>query len=171
MTPLIRHHLAPVDVFLQLFARDLPMLRAQNPVVLESIAGCHPQTPHVDSPSVIGSRRFRSKDANDVVPLSALIAVQAGTTVLVWPGSHREVQHSSDAAWDRCAMWGGRVEIPPSGCLLFRQDLVHAGDGFLEHNIRCHLYLDDEKAPRRNPAGEHLGLKDPQLYRMKPGTL
>ena len=168
MSPLQRTRIPVVDAFVAVFRRLLPTLEPRNIVALSSTAGGHPQVPHVDTPTAIGSRRYKNEDPNDVVPLAALVSLQAGTTVHVWPGSHREVQHGSDVAWSGVVHWSTRLELPKDSCLLFRQDLVHAGDGFVEDNVRCHFFLDDKAAPLRDTKTQLTALADVRMYRIRP---
>ena len=117
----------------------------QDASVLISHKGGEPQVPHIDAPEALGQRRLYMRNgptARDVVPLSILMALQPGTTLWVWPGSHRDMHNTSEKAYDNVLHHGVRVELPATGFVVFRQDLVHAGDGFTDDNTRCHLFLD-----------------------------
>ena len=99
--------------------------------------GCGVEAPHIDDSIARRhcalSARVRAQRAEPAVgvPLVSVVAVQSGTRLLVWPGSHRVV----------AAMNGGRerpgpaaspiapevVQLSVGDVLLLRADVLHAG--------------------------------------------
>jgi ectoine hydroxylase-related dioxygenase (phytanoyl-CoA dioxygenase family) len=82
--------------------------------------------------------------AQSDMPLLAFVGLQNDTPLRVWPGSWRALH----AAWRGAPLpalpSGGRMHravVHTGDLLLFRPDLVHAGDGFDEPNFRLHAYL------------------------------
>ena len=155
MTPLDTNDVAITRRVVNAVGRELPGLVVHDATVLLSHKGGEPQVPHIDSPQALGERRAftrRSTAAGDVVPLSVLIGLQPGTTLWVWPGSHRDMHVTSERAFDGVVHRGVNVEVPATGFVVFRQDLVHAGDGFAQDNVRCHLFLDRKGSEPRGEA-------------------
>ncbi len=103
-----------------------PLLRLNDPSVLVSERGSRHQDPHTDLPNLercIGALR----GADDDMPLSGLLALQADTTLLLWENSHRTVW---DVVRDPCTSRQParllRVVVPKGHVIVFRGDLVHA---------------------------------------------
>ena len=106
-------------------------------VLLLCERGCGVEAPHIDDSIARRhcalSARVRAQRAEPAVgvPLVSVVAVQSGTRLLVWPGSHRVV----------AAMNGGRerpgpaaspiapevVQLSVGDVLLLRADVLHAG--------------------------------------------
>lgn len=104
-------------------------------VILKSLAGCHEQPAHCDY------QRATLNVSDEHMPLAALLAIEPGTMLSVWPKS----------------ITGGdmpeRIErvvlnMDVGDMVVFRGDLVHAGSGYDAENHRLHAYLDSEYVSR-----------------------
>jgi len=104
----------------------------RKPVVLVSSPGAKQQLPHTDDtpPFII----------SDPPPLlGALTAVQPGTRLRIWPGSHRAVLAGKTTGDGP----GVLLDVSPLDCLIFRGDIVHCGvrnPSCLPH-CRLHMYF------------------------------
>lgn len=105
-------------------------------VALLSEPGCQRQHPHCDyNPDVV--RHLRDEH----MPLAAVVGVEPGTRLIVWPGCIRgRVPGEGDE--------GTTVAIEPGTALLFRGDLVHAGAAYEHANARLHVYVDHPATQR-----------------------
>ena len=96
--------------------------------VLKSEPGCTQQFCHTDHAvaAVQGVPHHRC-------PLLALIALEPGTRLIVWPFQA-----------------GGPVKLvlKVGDVLLFRADLRHAGAAYDRRNVRLHVYIDHPGVPR-----------------------
>lgn len=112
-------------------------------VILESLRGCQRQAAHVDY--VPDDALLETTD--DTVPLLAVVALQDGTMLDVWPGSHRLVRrrrltrHTPHVRREI-------VELDAGDVIVFRGDLIHAGSAYTSHNLRLHAYIDHPLVPR-----------------------
>lgn len=79
-------------------------------------------------------------------PLGILIALQDQTKLLVFPKSHNyvwKILETPEGKYPRYKpITGIIVDIPRYSAIIFRQDLVHAGDAYDHVNVRLHIYLD-----------------------------
>ncbi|GAB9477562.1 hypothetical protein Gpo141_00014653 [Globisporangium polare] len=57
----------------------------------------------------------------ETVPGSAIIALEAGTSLRVFRRCFNEIDNRTEKI----------VEIPPGYCMIFRGDLIHSGVGYL----------------------------------------
>jgi hypothetical protein len=145
-----------------------PELKAVDPVYLLSRASSGHQGPHTDAPAgrsrradgpevaALSAAHRRFLDAG-VVPLSVLVPLEDGGRLRVWDASHRVVwmparQHKATRV---TAMKGHVVDIPPGHFVMFRQDLVHAGDGYEESHLRGHFFLDPRPGADGAPVPAH----------------
>jgi hypothetical protein len=139
-----------------------PHLKCVDATLLLSLEHCSPQVPHCDGS--IGSTLYKIQFEQGVVPLSAFIAFQASTTLRVWRASHKRIwefydfsvpsEHSAVTrpGEDGCSTLAHlqrhvELSVPAFSLVVFRQDLVHAGSGYSEDNIRMHFYLDPVNGP------------------------
>jgi hypothetical protein len=134
-----------------------PQLKWKTPNFLLSLDGCSKQSAHTDG--YIWNIRRACDDDPSSAPLSVIIPLQHDTSLLVWPGSHvtsaivadedaGENPHIFQIIRSSSAFVGARIKIPVGFALVFRQDLIHAGDSYNESNIRVHAYLDNQKVER-----------------------
>ena len=109
------------------------------------------QSLHVDGDSTTREAIAHAKKVTQKNPpsLSVLVSFQ-GASVSVVHGSHKIVRRMSvDESWmPASTLYATRVRIPRNHALFFTQDLVHAGDGYAEDNLRYHMYLDHVDVPR-----------------------
>lgn len=159
-----------------------PGLRVADPSYIVSLEGCNAQPVHTDAPVGLcdlgktpeehdmALRHRQALDA-DVVPLSVLIAIHSGSSLLVWPKSQEviwqpEASPALPAPSVKMSASGRplrapkrypvelpvpdpvpvarsrRILIAPFHACIFRQDLVHAGDAYAKQNTRVHFFLD-----------------------------
>jgi hypothetical protein len=104
-------------------------------VLLESLPGCRRQAAHCD---YVPSNELL-KAADWEMPLLCLVALQDGTHLDLWPGSHRQQRPL-----------GARLtlNLNAGDAVLFRGDLVHAGSAYEARNLRIHAYFDHPAVPR-----------------------
>lgn len=114
-------------------------------VVLTSLPGCAPQRPHCDyTPTELAGL------PSSELPWAALVALQDATRLRVWPSASVHDAVDAEAPEEELHMDSGDV-------CLFRGDLVHAGSGFADENVRLHVFLDAPAAPHpRRPNGTYL---------------
>jgi hypothetical protein len=136
-----------------------PALKAIDPVFIVSKANGGHQGPHTDAPAgsilpidtpdiVALSQEHERHIRGGIVPLSVLVPMDPGARLLVWPGSHRIVwapEHPSIPLPDKVV--AQVVDVPLHSFAIFRQDLVHAGDGYVSSNLRSHFFLDPKEGP------------------------
>jgi hypothetical protein len=126
-----------------------PSLHMHTPNIILSSEGCSAQVLHTDG----SSAAIHSLAAD--IPLSVIYPLHSGTSFIVWPGSHQAVQSFlSETPDNRSAIMtdviipGVRITVPTNCMLVFRQDLVHAGDAYDYPNVRLHAYFDNPQVPR-----------------------
>jgi hypothetical protein len=129
------------DKFLHCF----PDLVSAGSTCIVAADECNHQRPHRDI--AISSEYQQHLDRGGSVPLSVLVALQSQTTLRVWRASHLPLTQ------DPIKM--EVITIPPYNAIVFRQDLIHAGDSFVSMNIRIHMFLDplEYKSPWRREDG------------------
>ena len=116
---------------------ELRQFCSQQWVVLRALPGCPEQQPHLDySPRIEFTAGYK--------PHLCLLAVEEGTQLEVWPGSHtiassmrRKEELKHEARFVKKT-----IHIPVGSCVLFRHQLVHAGSAYTAANYRFHCYLD-----------------------------
>ena len=147
-----------------------PLLCAGDPVFLVSVAGNAHQGCHTDAPA---GRTLATDDQfiadlceshhshidRGAIPLSVLVPLEAGTHLIVWEGSHRLVWSSDDDPSLPDSVDGMRVGVPLHSFAIFRQDLVHAGDGYLVDHLRGHFFLDPRSGPDHRTRESNGGTK------------
>lgn len=106
--------------------------------VLISWPGCHRQQRHCDhDPATFPA------DMDDMdVPMAVVVALQPETSLLVWPGCIR-------GRFPDDATEGTRLLLDRGDVVIFRGDLVHAGDAYTTVNGRIHLFADAIHVRRR----------------------
>lgn len=105
--------------------------------VLASWPGCQRQHRHCDhDPATFAGL------ADPDVPMAIVVALQPGTSMLVWPGCIRG--RFPDEGTD-----GTRLVLDRNDVLIFRGDLVHAGDAYTTFNARIHVFADAIHVNRR----------------------
>lgn len=113
-----------------------PKLTVGPAVVLRSRAGCERQSAHMDYlPADVKGL------GDDEMPRGALLALEpTGTTLDVWPGTHRAGVVGVERK---------QVHLFRGDLLVFRGDLIHAGSAYPHHdNVRVHFFLDNPDVPR-----------------------
>jgi hypothetical protein len=135
-----------------------PDLRAVDPVYILSQANSGHQGPHTDAPAgrsrasgdtadiVALSRLHRQYISSGKVPLSVLMPLEPGGRLLIWPGSHRVVWSTNGKALPD-HMSCDVIDVPLHSIVVFRQDVVHAGDGYNHSHLRSHFFLDPREGP------------------------
>lgn len=129
----------------RLASEEAPTLIMRSPVILKSMRGCRPQMVHCDyDPESLKGLPC------DMVPHGMLVALEDGTRLAVYPGSHQaeEVDDLGVAVV---------VDLSPGDVLLFRGDLLHAGSSYTNENVRMHVYLDSAIVSRSFNATHLLG--------------
>ena len=128
------------DEFVKAVAVVVPHVSLSDAVFLISEAGCKRQSPHCDWDPV--DPVFRSM----VVPCGVVWSLQNHTFLVVWPGSWRLFQ---TAPVSSCPLLSESiVEMNAGDVLIFRGDLVHAGNCYADRNIRMHAYGDVSRVAR-----------------------
>jgi hypothetical protein len=100
--------------------------------------------------------------ADETVPLLAVVALQGGTFLDVWPGSHwlirreRLTRHTP-------RVYRETVELDAGDVIVFRGDLIHAGSAYSSHNLRLHAYIDHPSVPRPPNKTWVIGRHAPEL--------
>lgn len=120
----------------RLVSKEAPTLTMSSPVIIKSLRGCRSQMVHCDyDPESLTDLR------DDMVPHGMLVALEEGTSLLVYPGSHRlkEVEQPEGAV---------SVHLSAGDAVVFRGDLLHAGSSYSSENTRMHVYLDAPGVPR-----------------------
>jgi hypothetical protein len=113
-----------------------PRLVVREPVLLHSKAGCERQAAHMDYiPSTVAGLEDME------MPCSILVSLETdGTTLAVWPGTHRPSAHR---------VLERTISLQMGDVLIFRGDLIHAGSAYPERsNVRIHAYLDNPTVSR-----------------------
>ena len=112
-------------------------------VLLRSLPGCTRQLAHTD---YIPDEELLMSTAENR-PLLCVLALEDGTKLVVWPGSHRLISGRSRLMKpiEPRVVW-----LNAGDAILFRGDLVHAGAEYETENIRLHCYIDS-KAVNRHP--------------------
>jgi hypothetical protein len=156
ISPLSEHIQAIRDISDEWF----PGLQVNDLNLLFSRKGCSRQVCHYDGPTNYDpSHAMYDQSESPLrsdVPLSVIMPIEHDTTIWLWPGSHTltrefdKIQDESVKQHLREIMVNPavRVSIPINSMLLFRQDLVHAGDSFTRDNARIHMYLDNPEITR-----------------------
>jgi ectoine hydroxylase-related dioxygenase (phytanoyl-CoA dioxygenase family) len=112
-------------------------------VALRSLPGCQRQAAHCD---YIPDATFL-ESTDDTVPLLFLLALEDGTKLDVWPGSHRLVRNPR-ASRRVPTILRRTLTLNAGDAVAFRGDLVHAGSSYDTVNTRIHVYLDSPSVPR-----------------------
>jgi hypothetical protein len=112
--------------------------KARDWVVLKSAPRCQAQHRHRDYDDA--ERRAR-------VPMGAVVALQPGTKLDVWPGTHAPGVEPSGPPTS--------VAIPVGSALVFNGYLAHRGAAYTAANTRLHAYIDVPEVERR-PDATHL---------------
>lgn len=121
-----------------------PNLTSADMVVIKSIEGCKKQLAHCDYEQNISFATC----PDEYIPLGCLICIMEGTTLDIWPRSHRLPCLSSDLTKNLKPIPRTTIELDIGEMLVFRGDLVHAGSSYKSDNFRVHLFLDSDKVKR-----------------------
>jgi hypothetical protein len=129
------------------------------------------QSLHTDGKTTAAEAIAHAKRITKDLPpsFSALVSFQ-GATVSIVRGSHRVVREmSEDKSVTPCQpMHSEAVALPANHALFFTQDLIHAGDGYAEYNLRYHIYFDHKDVPREedvtNPLRTLFGKKRAAMF-------
>jgi hypothetical protein len=124
-----------VEIVRQKVAAAFPQYDIVDETFLLSLAGCKRQVAHRDiNPH---SDQFQNHvKSGGAVPLSCVVAVQHGSSMCVWPGSHHDTDYTP-AEKDMI-----RISISRHQMLVFRADLVHGGSDYDTDNLRIHFFMD-----------------------------
>lgn len=120
----------------EFFHKEFPFLFPSDFVVLHSLKDCEEQLAHTD---YVPSKELLNCP-NEKMPLLALIALEAGTSLTIWSGA---IKYNPSSP-----VFSQKVSLNPGDLLIFRGDLVHAGSAYEEENVRLHCYLDSPDVPR-----------------------
>ena len=130
---------------IQLFLKDTyPLHTSDECVVLHSYPGCQEQSAHCD---YVPDKHLATTD-DENFPLAALFCLMPGTTINLWPGSHRLTYTREDILSTIDEIPKVNVKLEPGDVLIFRGDLVHGGAAYDEENVRLHTFLDSRYVPR-----------------------
>ncbi len=141
------------DTFTKALLNIMPRRAPNDMVVLYSMAGCQKQGAHSD---------WTAEELANVVDdgvfggysVGCLLALEPDTSLLVWPGS--SCLDDDNRAGER----PHRVVLQPGDLIVFRADLVHAGDEYPhESNIRLHVYGDSRKIKRSKNTTYRISMK------------
>lgn len=119
----------------------VPKREASDHVFLLSEPGCSEQNCHTDANPVV-------KTDDGVCcgyPLGALVALEPGTVINVWPGAFDIESDGFDTTLVRERV---QLVIEPGDLFLFRVDLVHSGASYSTSNVRIHFFLDRSDVAR-----------------------
>ena len=109
-------------------------------VVLHSEPGCQSQQPHTDyDPEKV--KLAERNNGSCAVPLGVICAIEPGTMLVAYPGSHLSGQQSVSQGLGLPQI----VHFEAGDLVLFRGDFVHAGAAYSSYgpgNVRLHAYLD-----------------------------
>jgi hypothetical protein len=108
--------------------------------VLRSAPGCAEQAAHCD---YVPTAALRAAAAAGAAPHFAVAALERGTRLVVWRGSHRLVHGAVGAAVARVDL-----ALRPGDVAVVRGDTVHAGAAYAAENVRLHAFLDVAAVPR-----------------------
>ena len=112
--------------------------------ILVSEAGCRIQPCHTD----YGIEKNIARCEDRLMPLGALVAVENGSKIIVWPGSIRLQRMDAEFLKELDPIDPIIIQVPRGSVFLFRGDLFHCGAGYKKKNIRLHYYIDSPKVPR-----------------------
>ena len=137
--------------------KTFPHLSQGDAQLLLSLANGHDQRPHTDMTAGceqledLRIQALKHHIDDNRVPLSVIVTFAEESFLHVWPGSSSTIW-TSDRAVKSQHEWSSKIRIPPYSALIFRQDLVHAGARYKEHNLRLHFYMDlvtDDYTPEK----------------------
>jgi hypothetical protein len=136
-----------------------PYLRFCDPVGLLSKPGCGEQPVHADY------------DVNDLrnlthhqCPRGMLAALEDGTELVVYPGSHWLWGAQTDEKKSDITTRRRVLHLNTGDVVFFRGDLLHSGSSYSQTNLRMHAYLDSDMVPRIPDRTWLLGFKRPDIY-------
>ena len=124
----------------------VPENSVQDPVFIMSLPGCLEQPPHCDYNTASFGQNIYPHG-----PFGLLLCLDGqGTRFVVWEGSHRTIRRAKSRRSTKGISNVRRkvIYLDPGDILIFRGDLVHAGAGFENLNIRVHCYLDHADVKR-----------------------
>ena len=106
------------------------------------------------------------------VSFSAQTSFQ-GCSLTIVKGSHLEVRKMScNKSYSPAIMYGETVVLKTNQVIFFTQDLIHAGDGYAENNLRFHMYFDHVNVKRArnatNPLPDLFGKKRANAFQFQP---
>lgn len=131
-------------------------------VVIASQAGCQQQAAHTDHVPSLQLQRLVN-DNPEKLPLAMLVAVQAGTTLEVWPRSIGLVTRSRDKDLPTTPLPPRTVQLPTGSVMVFRADLVHAGSAYATNHRRLHLFVESTAFQREADTTFIIRDADPSL--------
>lgn len=119
---------------------DTEKMYTNNPVILQSRPGCLRQFPHCDH---LPSEEIKESDVKHK-PMGVIITLMPGTRLTVWPGALNYEPFTEEVCGRET-----EIDLEPGDLLFFRGDLVHAGSGYAEENVRLHMYIDNKEIERK----------------------
>ena len=102
---------------------------------------------------------------NALRAFGCLVALEAGTRLRVYPGSHVE----PEAVIDPSAFVD--VDIPQGSILVFFDSLLHAGCGYLLSNLRHHMHLNAATRHAIPPPLDEFSFAGPKFARPDGGRV
>lgn len=120
------------------------------------LVSCSPSTEaqdrHADRSVTDDQMSYLERCSANCVPLSVILAVGNDSTLRVWPGSHkvlRQISNPSVNCPNLSPIEMEVVKIPAWHMIVFRQDLVHAGDKYEGkiHNLRWFAFYHHHDLP------------------------
>lgn len=136
-----------------------PELVPNGRVFLYSQEGCVEQQPHLDKPIDDNYKKVVGTFENNIpFPSSAVMCLHRGTRLVVWPKSHEIFTKDAKEDGDKDTEKPRRtprarkkhkvLNLNIGDIVFFRQDLVHAGAGYDEDNVRVFSYFDHPRVDR-----------------------
>lgn len=143
----------------QLMQILFPLLQGRDESLICSLPSTMKQTIHCDYDLTVEAKElfFDTKQP----PLGVLVALEPNTKLMVFPKSHTivwtllETKSSRIPSLNLKPIDGMTIDIPQYSAVIFRQDLVHAGECYSIRNLRIHIYLD-----RILPGRKHFRKRD-----------
>lgn len=134
----------------------LRSLKCDDDEVVAEVVGRQPA--HSDCPAPLPGEPSLAQLAATDVPLSALLAIEPGTKLWVFPSGCEAAQAAAQspqaAAEARSCEAARLVRLNVGEVMVWRGDLVHAGAGYALTHTRVHAYVDPPPQYYRRPRGK-----------------
>lgn len=140
-------HFNSVPDFLRLYEQKLiklfPKYNKAFSSIIKSQHGCKEQNAHVDY--MINDRFLSKLKSCKMPPLNAILGLETGAKLKVYPRSHKLMRRSFGATRRSKRLQKKikpvYVSIPVGSVLVFRGECVHAGCAYEQTNKRIHTFL------------------------------